>query len=357
MGQQASGPSRPEAEAFSAEVFSTPATSPPSSARGEAPAAQKAFTFKPPSRAAAAPANDSALQFSSYHPLSGLPTPGYKGNLSASQQHALEEVRARIVALGLAAQMAAAVLAPAEDEDGLLLRFLRARGFDVAKATEMLRADLEWRAEQRVAELAACTEAEVLGCDPAIIAHYLPYWADSVDLQGRAAVWAKWGDLRVDEVLKVTTHEGMLRHHIWQQEAQMRRLRDHAIRAGVWVAQCVNVVDARHWHPGLASRAAMSFLREIAAIDQAHYPERMGAIVVINAPYTLSACWAIISSWLDAASRAKVHIISSERYWKPLLASLFPPDQIPAEYGGTARVVLRDLAGREKYVLPAAVPS
>ncbi|KAJ1633389.1 CRAL-TRIO domain-containing protein [Pavlovales sp. CCMP2436] len=306
------------------EVFATPATSP----RRE-PATSFFKRAKPPVVDAS---------FADYHPLSGLPTPGYQGNLSKKQQAALDALRAQMAALGLTEQVAAAACAPAEDTDGLLLRFLRARGFLVPKAAELLQHDLAWRAEHAVSELTSRPEEEVLGCDPALFERYLPGWYGSSDLQGRPAQWQKWGDLRVDELLKSTSHEQLVMHHVWQQEKQMRRLAENAHAHGVLLSQCVSVVDAAHWHPALATRKAMAFLREIAGMDQAHFPERMGMIITINAPYTLSACWVVISGWLDPATRAKVQIISSDKYWKPLLATIFAPDQIPLEYGGTAPV-------------------
>jgi hypothetical protein len=278
-----------------------------------------------------------------FHALSGLPTSGYAGALSEKQRAALALLRKQVDELGLSAAVAAAVLAPAEDETGFFLRFLRARQFDVEKALALLRLHLEWRESVGIQRLGAGTEAEALGCDPALIHYYLPTYMDSTDLQGRNVTFSKWGDLRVDEMLKSTSHEGLARHHIWQQEQVMRRLARTAKAQGVWITQCVSVIDANHWHPSLASRAAMSFLHEIALMDSTHYPERLGLIAVINAPYTLSAAWAVISGWLDPVTRKKVQILSGERYWKPLLASVMAPDQIPLEYGGTLDVRLRDL--------------
>jgi hypothetical protein len=319
------------------ELFATPAATP--AASPETSRSGSIFRRAKPQAATARP-----TPYTDYHPLSDLPTPGYQGNLSEKQQAALASLRAQMATLGLGEQIAAATAAPAENEDGLLLRFLRARGFHVTKAAELLRSDLSWRAENAVSQLASMPEEEVLGCDPAIFSRYLPGWYGSTDLQGRPAQWQKWGDLRVDELLKSTTHEKIVLHHVWQQEKQISRLAESAREHGVLVCQCVTVVDARHWHPGLATRKAMAFLREIAGMDQAHYPERMGQIITINAPYTLSACWAVISGWLDPATRAKVQIISSDKYWKPLLATVFASEQIPLEYGGTAPVTLRDIA-------------
>jgi hypothetical protein len=285
----------------------------------------------------------SASEHSSFHPNSSLPISGYQGALSDKQQHALDELRAKVRALELTPRVAESICSPAEDEDGLLLRFLRARHFAVPKSLELLQQDLEWRQSLDVRHLAERSEEEVLGCDPALFAYYIPGWYESCDLQGRPINWQKWGDLRVDELLRATTHEKLVLHHIWQQEGLMRRLAASSKAQGVWIGQCVTICDAKHWHPGLATRAAMGFLREISHVDSAHYPERMGCVVVINAPYTLSGAWAIISAWLDPVTRAKVQIISSERYWKPLLESLIAPENIPVECGGTATFTLRDL--------------
>jgi len=301
-----------------------------------------------------APAAEAPL-ISGFHPKSELPTTGYEGALTEAQENALSQLRVHVDTLGLAEAVSAAAVKPAETEDGLLLRFLRARSFYIDKALALLRAHLAWRREMRVDELRDMTEAEVLGCDPVLLQHYLPTYNLSFDRQGRPVQFTKWGDLRVDEVLKHTDADALVRHHVWAQEKLMARLAESAGRNGVWVPQCVIVSDAKYWHPGLATRTAMAFLKRISAVDQDQYVERMGAVVCINAPYTLSACWAIISTWLDPVTRAKVNIISSERYWKPLLAELMDESQIPEEYGGTLEgVQMRDIGKREPPPILAA---
>lgn len=280
-----------------------------------------------------------------YHPLSGMPKPGYQGALSADQLAAVDDLRDRMHSRGLVHALDAAAATPAEDQTDVLLRFLRARAFDVEKAAALLEADLRWRQQEQIASLADMSAAEVLGCDPSLIEHYLPSWRGGVDKQCRPVLWSKYGDLRVDELLKHTSMERLVRYHVWESEQMLKRMRALAGAEGVRLSQVVNVVDAAHWHPGLATRTAMGFLKMLAGIDQDHYPERMGVIITINAPYTLSACWAIISTWLDPATRAKVQIISAERYWRPALKQLIADDHIPVEYGGTnTDARMRDLS-------------
>ena len=41
-------------------------------------------------------------------------------------------------------------------------------------------------------------------------------------------------------------------------------------------------------------------------MDQDHYPERLGVIVVVNAPRVISIVWNFIKKYLDPVTREKV---------------------------------------------------
>lgn len=339
-------------------------------------------THHTPPAKAAAPA---------YHPLSGLPKPGWAGALTAAHARALDELRSRARALGLWDGIVAAAVRPAEDEDGLLLRFLRARDFDVGRALAMLEADLAWRAAEGLAQLRAQSAEEVLGCDEAIVRHYLPAWVEGEDKQGRPGARArarsrawlalhggatcarrrmlcaaahrlgpvrlalrgpaaravhfnKQGDFRVDALLEYTTHERLVRFHTWEQERLMRRLGEQSCKHGCRVGQLVAVVDMNGWHPGLSTRRAMALVKENVRRDAAHYPERSGTAVLINVPYVFSFCWAIVGPLLDESTRAKVSLYSSPAHWVPALRALIDDEQLPVEYGGKREGVhMRDV--------------
>lgn len=57
---------------------------------------------------------------------------------------------------------------------------------------------------------------------------------------------------------------------------------------------------------------------------------------VINAPSMLSFAWRIIQGFLDKVTKEKIHILSDQAEWKPLLMKYIDEDQIPQMYGGTA---------------------
>lgn len=69
------------------------------------------------------------------------------------------------------------------------------------------------------------------------------------------------------------------------------------------------------------------------ALVQAYYPETLGEMFIINAPWVFTPLWAMIRPWLDPVTRAKFHVLGS-RYSSDLL-EVIAPDQLPLEYGGT----------------------
>ena len=73
------------------------------------------------------------------------PPPGHLGNLTPDQQRALEQLQAELIKEGW--------LVEARHDEATLLRFLRARKFDVAKAKEMFIASEKWRKEFEVDNL------------------------------------------------------------------------------------------------------------------------------------------------------------------------------------------------------------
>lgn len=60
------------------------------------------------------------------------------------------------------------------------------------------------------------------------------------------------------------------------------------------------------------------FVKYASKIAQDYYPEIMGKMLVINAPMTFTAIWAIIKGWLDEKTRRKISIFGGG-YMKELL--------------------------------------
>lgn len=222
--------------------------------------------------------------------------------------------------------------------DHMLLRFLRARKFKVTDAWDMLTKDYAWREEVKVDEIRQKTPESVLNLpDLSVLQKNLPSWFQGCDKQGRPVLFKRFGRCDVGAMLQHTTLQNLLNHHIWTQENLMHQLGPQTVATGYNVETVCAVFDAAGWRLGLATSAAYSFLKGMAELDSLHYPERLGAIYVVNSPKMLSVAWRIIRSWLDERTKTKINILGDINEFGPILREIMDEDTVlPVEFGGKA---------------------
>ncbi|KAL4437423.1 hypothetical protein ABPG75_004562 [Micractinium tetrahymenae] len=84
-------------------------------------------------------------------------------------------------------------------------------------------------------------------------------------------------------------------------------------------------------------------LLAIFELLQNHYPERLNSLYFLNAPLLFWGVWRIVSPFVHAATRRKIHFIGGAAGRRQLLDRI-PPEVLPAQYGGTAELVPIDAA-------------
>ena len=57
-------------------------------------------------------------------------------------------------------------------------------------------------------------------------------------------------------------------------------------------------------------------VKQLSQIDQDHFPERMGATFILNAPGVFGLVWRIVRPWLDPVTQAKIHSIAERDDWR-----------------------------------------
>jgi len=269
-----------------------------------------------------------------YHPNSELKDrSGYYPNLNERHLQSVREFKAKLEA---------AAIDLGEDDDGeqhllKILRFLRARQYNVSKSFEMFQADIKWWKEEERIKLRNETAEEILGCDLKSIYKYFPAWIQGTDRQCRPVAWRKFGKFEIWNVLKLTTMEKLLRFHAWEAEQALKLMNIKSVEVNYNIETFVIIIDALGWHFGLATGDAYAFIKGMLKIDSDHYPERLGRLVIINAPAVLSIAWRVISPWLDPVTKTKISIVSTDKsLWLPVLLEMMDKEEIPQQYGGDA---------------------
>jgi len=253
------------------------------------------------------------------------PPPGRLGNLTMIQLHTLEKFKKELKEEGHFVEE--------RMDDAMLLRFLRARKFDIVKAKEMLLDCEKWRVEFGVEDIVKNFDFKELE----VVNKYYPQYYHKTDKDGRPVYIQRLGQLDIKALYAATTTERQLQRLVFEYEkSRTDRLPGCSAVVGYPVETYCTVLD-------LGGVSLSNFYRvkdyvsAASSIGQNRYPETMGKFFIINAPWTFSAVWAIVKPWLDEVTIAKVEILGAG--YKDALMQQIPKENLPKEFGGDCQCV------------------
>ncbi|XP_053609887.1 protein real-time isoform X1 [Plodia interpunctella] len=226
--------------------------------------------------------------------------------------------------------------------DTTLLRFLRARDFNVEKAREMLSQSLLWRKKHQVDRILSEYET------PDVVTQYFPGGWHHHDKDGRPLYILRLGQMDVKGLLKSIGEDGLLKLTLHVCEEGLKLL-EEATRTSERAIQswCLLVdldgLNMRHlWRPGVRA------LLRIIQIVEANYPETMGRVLIVRAPRVFPILWTIVSTFIDENTRSKFLFYGGKDYLQPGgLLDYIPKDLIPDFLGGPCK---SDIVDASTYV-------
>lgn len=132
---------------------------------------------------------------------------------------------------------------------------------------------------------------------------------------------------------KITTAERMLTNLAVEYERVADpRLPACSRKQGSLLETCCTVMDLK----GVTLTkvpSVYSYVRQASVVSQNYYPERLGKLYLINAPWGFSTVWSVVKGWLDPVTVAKINILGSG--YKSELLKQIPAENLPKEFGGT----------------------
>lgn len=216
--------------------------------------------------------------------------------------------------------------------DALLLRFLRARKWDVQAAIVMLVSTLHWRAKEIHVDDDVMPKGEehlILESTDGENAAKKKFAGDFVKQlhMGKSFVHGYDKEGRPCNYVRVRLHyardqspEALERFTVFTIESARLLLKPPVDTATI-------VFDMTSFSLSNMDYTPVKF---IIKFFEANYPESLGAVLLYKAPWIFQGIWKIIRGWLDPVVAAKVHFANNETE----LEAYIPRDQMMKELGG-----------------------
>ena len=131
---------------------------------------------------------------------------------------------------------------------------------------------------------------------------------------------------------KITTADRMVQNLVVEYEKVADpRLPACSRKAGKLLETCCTIMDMKG--VGVTKIPSVyGYLKSVSAISQDYYPERLGRLYIINAPWGFSSVFSVVKGFLDPITVAKIHVLGSG-YQSELLSQV-PAQNLPKQFGG-----------------------
>lgn len=187
------------------------------------------------------------------------------------------------------------------DRDMLILRYLRARDYEIEAAFELLKGTIQWRKTYRPYEISA----EALSYEACTGKQYV-YGKSN----GRSVIYMR------PSRENTKNHENQIRLLVYNIEraiASMDKTQGHE--------QICLLIDFQGY--SLLNAPPMSVSKLTLEILGNHYPERLGNAFLIDPPFIFNIFWGAISPFVNKVTAKKVVFVSGEKGKQKIYNSYF----------------------------------
>ncbi|KAM1137532.1 hypothetical protein FF1_035481 [Malus domestica] len=220
---------------------------------------------------------------------------------------------------------------PAQFDDyHTMLRFLKARKFDIDKSFQMWAEMLNWRREYGVESIVK----DFVYSEYEEVQRFYPHGYHGVDKAGRPLYIERLGKVEPSKLMNVTTVERFLKYHVQGfEKAFAEKFPACSIAAKKHIDSTTTILDVQGMNWMSFGKVAHDLVMRMQKMDGDNYPETLHQMFVVNAGNGFKLLWNTAKGFLDPRTTGKIHVLGN-RFQNKLL-EIIDLSQLPDFLGGT----------------------